>query len=276
MLARRRGMGGRRGEGHAVITSRQFDRHLVGAVAVLAEHAGGRGWVATRDDVAIAAVGRGPDEFNAAWLLDLPDDPAASLAWACAALARRPAPFMVQVPEDLEAKVGPPLEELGLAPSHRAPGMVQAPTTDVPPPPACLRIERVRDAGALRLHAVATATGFGACDTDDAVALMPPSLLDDDRVACFNGYVDDRTTPQATGMVVVAGGIAGIHAVTTHAPVRRRGVGAAMTWAAVAAGSRPGVAAVVLQASPQGRPLYERMGFRVARVHRRFRPAQDR
>lgn len=258
-----------------MITSRQFDRHLVGAVAVLAEHAGDRGWVAARDDVAIAAVGHGPDEFNAAWVLDLPDDPAASLAWACAALGRRPSPYMVQVPEDLEAKIGPRLEELGLAPSHRAPGMVRAATTDVPPPPACLRIERVRDSHALRAHAVATAAGFGACDTDDAVALMPPSLLDDDRVACFNGYVDGCETPRATGMVVVADGIAGIHAVTAHAPVRRRGIGAAMTWAAVAAGSRHDVAAVVLQASPLGRPLYARMGFRLARVHRRFRPARD-
>lgn len=46
-----------------------------------------------------------------------------------------------------------------------------------------------------------------------------------------------------------------------------------MTWAAVAAAAQRGLAAVVLQASPMGLPVYERMGFAQIRTHHRYRPA---
>lgn len=258
-----------------MITPAEFDRHLMGAMGILAEHAGDAGLVAECDGVAITAVGRGPDEFNTAWLLDVPTKAGESLAWAHAELVRRPPPFMVQVPAPFVSAVHGHLRGLGLDADHHAPGMVRAATNDVPLPPSGLRIEQVRDAAALRAHVVATAIGFGAPDPTAMNGLMPPSLLDDDRVALFNGHVDGGDVPSATSVSVVCGGVAGVYAVTVHETARRRGFGTAMTFAAMAAGAKVGVDAVALQASDMGQPVYARMGFTEIRRHHRYRPVAD-
>ena len=258
-----------------MLTSEQFDRHLVGAISILCEHAGDAGLVSEHDHVVITAVGRGPDEFNTAWVLNAPTEPTATLGWVHDQLVERPPPFMVQVPEQLSEGVGGALEDLGLELSHRAPGMARAATTDVPPPPGGLRIAKVRDADALEAHVAATAIGFGAPDPSAMQGLMPPSLLDDDRVEFFNGYVADADVPSATAVSVVTGGVAGIYAVTVHGAARRRGFGTAMTWTALAAGARAGVDVAILQASDMGRPVYERMGFTQMRVHHRYRTAEE-
>lgn len=257
-----------------MLTSGRFDRHLAGAMGILAEHAGEAGLVAERDHVVITAVGRGPDEFNTAWVLDPPTDPTATLGWMHDQLANRPAPFMVQVPEELSDVVGGALGDLGLEPGYRAPGMARAATDDVPRPPNGLRIAPVRDAEALRAHTLATAIGFGVPDPGAMEGVLPRSLLDDDRVAFFNGHVDGAGVPSATAVSVVSEGVAGVYAITVHEAARRRGFGAAMTWVAVAAGAAAGADVAVLQSSPMGRPVYERMGFEQVRVHVRHRPAQ--
>lgn len=255
-----------------MLTSGQFDRHLVGAISILCEHAGDAGLVSEHDHVVITAVGRGPDEFNTAWVLEAPTEPTPTLGWVHDQLAERPPAFIVQVPEQLSKGVRGALEGLGMELSHRAPGMARATTTDVPPPPEGLRIAQVCDPAALEAHVAATAVGFGAPDPSAMQGLMPPSLLEDDRVACFNGYTDDTDVPSATAVSVVTEGVAGIYAITVHEPARRRGFGTAMTWAALAAGARAGVGAAILQASDMGRPVYERMGFAQIRVHHRYRP----
>ena len=67
--------------------------------------------------------------------------------------------------------------------------------------------------------------------------------------------------PVATASLVAAGGAAGIYNVTTTEAARGRGIGAAMTVAAVRQGADRGVALATLQASAIGRPVYERLGF---------------
>lgn len=259
-----------------MLTSERFDRHLVGAISILCEHAGDAGLVSERDHVAITAVGRGPDEFNTAWVLDAPTELTATLGWVHDRLSERPPLFMVQVPEHLSHDVGGVLEDLGLQLSHRAPGMARATTiADVPTPPPGLRIAQVRDADALAAHVLAMAVGFGAPDASAMEGLMPPSLLEDDRVAFLNGYVDDTEVPSATAVSVVTEGLAGIYAITVHESARRRGFGTAMTWAAVAAGARAGVDTAILPATEMGRGVYERMGFSHVRVHHRYRPATE-
>lgn len=69
-------------------------------------------------------------------------------------------------------------------------------------------------------------------------------------------------TPVATASLVVAGGTAGIYNVATLEAARRRGIGAALTAAAVRRGAERGMALSTLQASTMGRPIYERLGFR--------------
>ena len=64
-----------------------------------------------------------------------------------------------------------------------------------------------------------------------------------------------------------------MYAVGTLADARRRGVGTAATWAAVAAGRAWGCDKVVLQASEMGFPMYRAMGFRTVVRYAIFRPS---
>lgn len=67
--------------------------------------------------------------------------------------------------------------------------------------------------------------------------------------------------PVATASLVTAGGAAGVYNVTTVEVARGRGIGAAMTVAAVRHGAERGFTLATLQASALGRPVYERLGF---------------
>jgi ribosomal protein S18 acetylase RimI-like enzyme len=76
----------------------------------------------------------------------------------------------------------------------------------------------------------------------------------------FLGYLDGE--PVATVSLVTAGGVAGIYNVATIEAARGRGVGAAMTAAAIRHGADRGFTIATLQASTMGRGVYERLGFR--------------
>jgi ketosteroid isomerase-like protein len=75
----------------------------------------------------------------------------------------------------------------------------------------------------------------------------------------FVGYV--AGAPVAAAAVYVTHGVAGIGWVGTVPSHRGHGYAEAVTWAAVREGFRRGGAFASLQASPMGRPIYERMGF---------------
>lgn len=68
--------------------------------------------------------------------------------------------------------------------------------------------------------------------------------------------------PAAASELFVGGGVAGIHMVATSRPFRRRGLGMALTWKALEEGRRLGLKTGALQASEEGIPVYERLGFR--------------
>ncbi|HXV64720.1 MAG TPA: GNAT family N-acetyltransferase [Vicinamibacteria bacterium] len=86
-------------------------------------------------------------------------------------------------------------------------------------------------------------------------------VLDD---ACpmrfYVAHVDGE--PAAVSELFHGSGIAGVHMVGTSAKFRRRGLGMALTWTALADGKRLGMHTGMLQASPEGQPLYARLGFR--------------
>lgn len=73
-------------------------------------------------------------------------------------------------------------------------------------------------------------------------------------------YLDGA--PAAISMGHAAGGVLGLYCIGTHPRARGRGLGAAVTFAAVAAGRDAACDRAVLFASPEGEPLYARMGFR--------------
>jgi GNAT superfamily N-acetyltransferase len=72
--------------------------------------------------------------------------------------------------------------------------------------------------------------------------------------------------PAATGAVFFDHDVAGLYCFTTRESMRRRGLGSALVHASHAAALARGVEHAVLQASPSGRPVYARAGYRAVRA----------
>jgi ribosomal protein S18 acetylase RimI-like enzyme len=185
----------------------------------------------------------------------------------------------------VEGDEGRPIEALLRARSWRVidemPAMVLFPIPPAPVPPAGLEIRRVVDELGLQQH-------LGPLDGDppalrahrDETSLVPaninalliPSLnvaIDPD-VALFTGYVDGR--PVGTAALYRTGGIAEIGGVGVSSQYRRRGYGAALTWAAIAEGVARGCEVAALHTTSMGEHLYQGMGFRPIALHRRYTP----
>jgi len=79
--------------------------------------------------------------------------------------------------------------------------------------------------------------------------------------AAYVAYADGE--PVSTAAVVIGGGALGVYNVATMPPYQRRGYGeVVMRHAIEDARKRSGVVPAVLQSTPAGLHLYERMGFR--------------
>jgi hypothetical protein len=99
----------------------------------------------------------------------------------------------------------------------------------------------------------------------------PVSLVEDPAFRFVVGYADGE--PVSGAAAVVAAGVVGIYAVGTAERARRRGFGAAVTWAAIDAGVRAGATVAVLQTSPEGESVYRAMGFREVCRYAEYGPA---
>lgn len=76
--------------------------------------------------------------------------------------------------------------------------------------------------------------------------------------------------PSACAMVIHSGSTAGIYWVATKPTARRRGLGALVTSAAARTAFDHGADVVVLQATPAGVPVYERLGFKPFTTYERL------
>ena len=147
------------------------------------------------------------------------------------------------------------------------PGMVMRP---IPVPPAAPPAVTVRIVDQrlypdyIRIH---VETGLPA---EWAAEVFPVYQLDDTDTAMILGFLDGR--PAGTSLVIRTGESAGVYAVNTVEWARRRGVGTAVTWAAVSVARDWGCRAVVLQASAMGFPVYRAMEFESVVEYARFLP----
>ncbi len=82
-----------------------------------------------------------------------------------------------------------------------------------------------------------------------------------DQFAAYVGYVDEE--PVTTAAIVAGGGALGVYNVATMPGHQRKGYGeTVMRYALADAASRLGIRRSILQSTPAGLHLYQRMGYR--------------
>ena len=143
--------------------------------------------------------------------------------------------------------------------STELPGMIADHLRPPVKPLPRLEIRRVRDA----------AGSEAFCEIGSACFHVPipwfREVFDNDRVwerfASYVGYHEGE--PVSTAAIVVGGGAIGVYNVATLPSAQRRGFGeTVMRHALAEACKEHGAERLVLQSTPAGLKLYERMGFR--------------
>lgn len=153
------------------------------------------------------------------------------------------------------------LERGGLRKVFAMPEMVLDRRPDPCPPPAGVELRRVASPGEAKDYWKVAADAYATNGFPDEVFAFYDRHdgLWAKGVAAYLALIDGR--PASIAMTIVNHGVAGIYWVGTCQDARGRGLGAMVTTAAVEAGFEAGCDLVSLQASPLGRPIYERMGF---------------
>ena len=209
------------------------------------------------------------DWFNQV-LVERPDaTPAGLLAAAERGLAHA-AGTVIRLRDGTDDRFIPALTEAGLVAADMAtitPGMVAFPIdhdaiADAIAPSRLpgFEIRRVMDAIGLDDHRNVVTEGFGS---SPAVALGTTCAELLDRPECVVYVGRAGGAPVVSGLGWRTGRVIGVYAIATVPAARRRGYGAAMTARIVTEGLAAGCDTAALQASELGRPIYERLGFRV-------------
>jgi GNAT superfamily N-acetyltransferase len=166
-------------------------------------------------------------------------------------------------PSACPADLGGYLRDAGLVLVGAGPGMAaDLEALNDAPAPADLRITRVGDSAALRQWVQVAGAGYGEPDAilQARFAVHAALGLGDDQplqryLALLNGE------PVAIAALLLGAGVAGIYEVATVLAARRQGIGGAVTLAALRQARALGYRVGVLEASPMGFPVYQRLGF---------------
>jgi GNAT superfamily N-acetyltransferase len=219
-----------------------------------------------RDRGIVAVLGHVPMRFFNQILVEESHAAASAIRDAVARGRERRDPFVVSLREGIDDRFAPLMAELGLVTSDDAvtSAMTLHPVRD-PAPPADLEpgfeICRVTDETGLEDHRRTVTAGFGA-DQSVADAMIGIGLLDRPECAVYVGYLNGQ--PLTAGLGWRTGRTIGVYNIATIPAARRHGFGEAVTAEVLADGKAVGCDVGALQASSMGRPIYERLGFRMA------------
>jgi GNAT superfamily N-acetyltransferase len=245
------------------------NRSFVDSFTRLAGHAAG-GQVRDGGEIFAFVTGHPVSLFNGC-IVTGPSTPGrleGELAW----VRDRGAPFRAWIAEELDAELGHVPLGFGLERDPVAyPGMVLHPIPEQPEPPPGVGISEIELRTLDEFRAVAVALGF---PPDLAERVFTRSLAADPDVRLFVGAFEGR--PVGTSIAIRTGDVSGVYNVATVAEARRRGVGGALTWAAIAAGGEWGCETIVLQSSEMARSLYGAMGFRTVVQYATYLPGARR
>ena len=195
--------------------------------------------------------------------------PAAELAACVGWVAAHDVPFRVWVAQKLAAGLAEVPVSYGLEPAASLyPGMVLHPIPDAPTLAAGVDVVPIFEPILDEFIGVLEESGLRG---ELARRLISQSLASDPDVRLFVGRLDER--PVGTSIAIRNGDASGVYNVGTLPEARRRGVGSAVTWAAVEAGQAWGCDTVVLQCSVMGLSMYADMGFRTVAPYMTFAPS---
>jgi GNAT superfamily N-acetyltransferase len=188
---------------------------------------------------------------------------------------RRQAPLYWWVgPQAQPADLGTYLEAAGLEFDGDVPGMV-ADLRGVPDPaaieaPASLTVARVHDEASIAALAGVLSVSYAV--SDEVAAAFASGLTHDLAVVDNRRYYLARLDGEPVGatILVMAAGVAGIHAVGTVAAARGKGVASRLAAAALAEARAAGYRAATLQSSEMGFRVYQRLGFRQHCTYRHY------
>lgn len=226
---------------------------------------GGRSY--ERDGLLLTFADSPMRAYNQVFILD----PVVSAdALRAAAAEYVPGRFRVRFAAHLADALGDTPERAGLQLQGGIPSMALTLPVEPIGPPAELVIRRADDARTLLDHCAVVAAGFDRW-AEELTPVFTEKLLSDPDFAAFVGYVNGE--PVVTAQLVVHEGVAGLYWIATVESARGHGYGEAITRHAAAEGQARGCDIATLQASPMGRPLYERTGFTVIGDYVTYVPA---
>jgi GNAT superfamily N-acetyltransferase len=126
--------------------------------------------------------------------------------------------------------------------------------------PAGLTIESPTGPEGTAKYVAAYASSFGMTSLQDGMVTAERNLRTDLGVLIrLVGYLDRR--PVASSATLISNGVAGLYWVATDPSYRGRGIGTALTVAAMNIAQDHGAQVCTLQASAMGAPVYRRLGF---------------
>ena len=168
-------------------------------------------------------------------------------------------------PATRPANLGKSLEAHGLTQAGNDPGMavdIQSLPENIPAPPG-LTIDQVKDIETLKKWLGVFAVGFGLKDFVAETFFSIFARIGFGAQNPFKHYIGWlKGEPVATVSLLLEAGVAGIYCVATVPDARRKGIGAAMTFKALAEGRLRGYRLGILQASEMGASVYRKLGFR--------------
>ncbi len=229
---------------------------------------GRAGGAEERDEPGIQwTVGGSPiDYHNCVVRADLtPDATDAAIRGFCAALDQHGVPGTWHIgpstrPDDLGAR----LLAQGFTPGGEEVGMALdlATLPDTHPTPAGMTVERVAQQTQLDAFEAVLASGFGEGEREARwVCEMYARIGLGDETAWrhYLGRLDGTTVAAAS--LFLTGDVGGLYFISTAPAWRKRGIGSAITYAALQGARQARCRWAVLSASRAGLPIYQRLGM---------------
>ncbi len=187
----------------------------------------------------------------------------ASLEW----VREHRVPYRVWIATDHAEELGAVAERSGLERAPRPyPNMVLHPVPEVPAPATGVTIRTHREAERAEFLAVVVELGLGR---ELAERIFSSGFVADGDVRLFTASLEGRKV--GTSIAIRSGDVGGVYNVGVVEEARRRGVGSALTWAAVDTSRAWGCELAVLQSTAMAHAMYEAMGFRTVVSYAEFR-----